>query len=343
MAKPEKEDLHPDQLIAEIARNKVRPICVLYGTEYYYRRAIISALRQSLFKDAEPGMCLSEYDGKNKETAVGRVLDDVRTLTFFGGMRLVIVENADGFVSENRDILGRYAKAPSRTGCLLLLCDERPDARYALVKELEAAKSLVACVTPKYGPLLTWMKNRTRELGKTLAHPAAQALSDVVGPDLAQLDSHIQMLITYVGSRRAIEEQDVLAAVDQEKVTEIWDLLDGVASKNAKKALEAFDRLLPKAGMESARLAAISGKLLMLRTIKKKIDREGEQKVAGELSRRMHPYAAKKSIEQSRRFSWQDLDRGLRGALEADIAIKNNRMEPRLAVETFIVELCRTD
>jgi len=57
----------------------------------------------------------------------------------------------------------------------------------------------------------------------------------------------------------------------------------------------------------------------------------------------MHPFVVKKSLEQSRRFSWHDLDRGLRGALEADIAIKSNRMEARLAVETFIVELCRTN
>jgi len=342
LAKQAKEGLHPDQVVAEAAKGRVRPIYLLYGTEYYYRRAIISALRQELFKDAEPGMCLSEYDGKSKELAVGRVLDDVRTLTFFGGMRLVIVENADGFVSENKDVLGRYAKAPSKTGCLVLLCDEVPDQRWVLAKEIDAHGAQVACVTPKYGPLLAWMKTRARELGKNLAHPAAQALSDIVGPDLAQLDSHIQMLVTYVGSRKSIEEQDVLAAVDQEKVTEIWDLLDGVASKNARKALEAFDRLLPKAGMESARLASISGTLLKLRTVKKMMDTiRDEQKVIQRL--KMHPYAAKKSIEQSRRFSWQDLDRGLRGALEADIAIKSSRMEPRLAVETFIVELCRTN
>ena len=343
MAKQAKEGLHPDQVIAEIAKGKVRPVYLMFGTEYYYRRAIISALRQALFKDVEPGMCLSEYNGKEKDLAVGRVLDDVRTLTFFGGMRLVIVENADGFVSEHRDVLGRYAKAPSKTGCLVLLCDEAIDQRWVLAKETDTNGAQVACVTPRYGQLISWMKTRARELGKNLAHPAAQALSDIVGPDLAQLDSHMQMLVTYVGSRRSIEGQDVLAAVDQEKVTMIWDLLDGVASKNARLALEAFDRLLPKAGMESARLASISSTLLKLRTLKKKIEDEGERKVADELLRRMHPFVVKKSLEQSRRFSWHDLDRGLRGALEADIAIKSNRMEARLAVETFIVELCRTN
>jgi len=342
LAKQAKEGLHPDQVIAEIAKGKVRPVYLMFGTEYYYRRAIISALRQALFKDVEPGMCLSEYNGKEKDLAVGRVLDDVRTLTFFGGMRLVIVENADGFVSEHKDVLGRYAKAPSKTGCLVLLCDEAIDQRWVLAKETDTNGAQVACVTPRYGQLISWMKTRARELGKNLAHPAAQALSDIVGPDLAQLDSHMQMLVTYVGSRRSIEGQDVLAAVDQEKVTMIWDLLDGVASKNARLALEAFDRLLPKAGMESARLASISSTLLKLRTVKRMMDTiRDEQKVIGLL--KMHPYAAKKSIEQSRRFSWHDLDRGLRGALEADIAIKSNRMEARLAVETFIVELCRTN
>ena len=353
MAK-EKEGRSPEQALAEIEKGAIKPVYLLYGPEYYYRRQLVTALRQHVLKDVDPAFCYSEYNAKDAPLA--KVLDDLRTMPFFGGRRLVIVEEADAFLREKkddeeaekkkpkrdskRDILARYAQAPSKTGVLALLCDEKPDMRGALVKAVDGNGAFIACITPRYGDLLAWIRSRARELGKPITQGGAQAMVDIIGADLAQIDSHMQMLATYVGDRKSITEEDVIAAVDSERVTEIWDLLDGVASKNAKRALESLDRLLPKSGMESVRLALIGSTLLKLRGVKRMLDKlRDDEKVIAAL--RMHPYAAKKSIDQSRRFTWAELNRGLRGALDADIAIKTSRIDPRLALERFIVELCR--
>jgi len=328
----------PEDAVKQIEKGNVKPVYLLHGPEHFYKHEIIAALRRQIVKDADSGMALSEYDGQGAVAA--KVLDDLRTMTFFGGMRLVIVENADHFMSANKDVLGRYMQSPSKGGCLVLVGDEKPDARLALVKGAEKNGAVVPCAAPKGYKLAAWAKARAQQLGKALAGPAADALVGIVGADLAQIDSHLQMLVTHVGDRKTIEQADVLETVQQEKVTEVWDLVDGVAAKNAKQALEALDRLLPKSNMESARLALIGGTILKIRAAKILLDKyRNEAKVAQML--KMHPYAAQKTVEQARRFSREELDAGLRKALDADIAIKNNKIAPRLAVEKFIVELCR--
>ena len=42
------------------------------------------------------------------------VLDEVRTPSLLGGLRVAIVEDADEFISANRELMERYCSAPTR-------------------------------------------------------------------------------------------------------------------------------------------------------------------------------------------------------------------------------------
>lgn len=329
--------MYPEPALKQIEKGKIAPVYLLFGGEYYYVQALVSALRTHVLKEGDASMCLSEFDGA--AASVAAVLDDLRTMTFFGGMRLVVVENADRFIRDNKDVLGRYAKSPSKTGCLVLIGTDKPDRRYALVQTADKAGGLIECTTPKVGRLAQWARTRAGELGKTLGRSAADLLVQIVGQDLAQINSHLQMLVTYVGDRPAITEQDVTATVEEDKTVQIWDLMDGIASKDSKLSLETLDRLLVRTGMEVARLSLIASTLLRLRLVKKVMEQYNDSgRVAKVL--KMHPYFAQKSAEQARRFTDAELALGIRKAFEADFLIKNNLMNPRLAVEKLIVDLC---
>jgi len=337
-AKGSSEPMDPEQAIKEIEKGVIRPLYVLYGEEYYYTHAIMSALRLRVAGESDAGMCLSEYDGA-KVTAA-QVLDDLRTLTFFGGTRLVIVENADAFLRDNKEVLGKYGKSPTKVGCLALVCEKKPDARFVFAKAVEKSGAMVSCTAPKAGRLVPWVRKRARELGSTISGSAAQLLIEIVGADLAQLDSHLRTLVTYVGDKGEITDRDVARTVEEEKTVPIWDLMDGVAAKNGKMALEALDRLLPRAGMEAARLSQIGTALLNLLRVKKMVERFGDEaKVAQALN--MHPFVVKKNIRYARKFSRQELGEDIRKAFEADVMIKSHRMARRLAVEKLIAELCK--
>jgi len=327
----------PARVLAELDKGRTKPAYLLFGEEYFHRRSLLIAIRQAVLKDGDAAMCLSEYDGR--EVTLAKVLDDLRTMTFFGGMRLVAVEHADAFVSDNKDALARYVQSPSKTGCLVLVCDEKPNANLKLMKELAKTGGAIECDRPKNWELVPWIIQRANFYEKKISRQGAQALAGIVGADLAQLDSHLQTLAAFVGTRKTITDEDVLSTVDDEKVVQVWDLMDGVANKNGKLALESLDRLLPRFGMETARLALIGSTLLKLRAAKLIMEKTRSEAQAVK-ALKMHPYAAKKAIEQAAKFTRVELETGIRKAFATDLAIKNGHMDARLGVEKLIIELC---
>ena len=52
-------------------------------------------------------------------------------------------------------------------------------------------------------------------------------------------------------------------------------------------------------------------------------------------------YPLRKTLEQSRRLSWDDLNRRYRRLLDADLAIKRGRQEPDAALELMVADLSR--
>src|SRR5262245_4583732 len=100
-------------------KNKVRPIYVLHGDEDFLKRQVLPFLKQlGLGGDDLEGFGLSTHPGD--KATLAEVRDDLDTAPFLSQRRLVIVENADPFVTRYRASLEKYVGAPSSTGVLAL-------------------------------------------------------------------------------------------------------------------------------------------------------------------------------------------------------------------------------
>src|SRR5437762_420450 len=97
-----------------INSSKPQPVYVVYGDEEFLRRQVIVALRRLVLGDDPDSMGLSTHPG---DTAVyADVHDELETLPFLSPRRLVIIENADPFVTQSRAALEKYLTKPSATG-----------------------------------------------------------------------------------------------------------------------------------------------------------------------------------------------------------------------------------
>ena len=77
-----------------------RPVYVVFGDDSYLIRESIRAVNRALFGDADRDASISRFAGP--VTPLANVLDEVSTLPFFSRRRLVIVEEADTFVTKHR-------------------------------------------------------------------------------------------------------------------------------------------------------------------------------------------------------------------------------------------------
>ena len=102
------------------------PIYAVCGAEEFLKRQAVERITRNVLGNADPALALSEYDGAPAPPELASVLDDLRTLPFLADRRLVIVRDADRFITLYREALEEYAAGPSPTGVLLMECKSLP-------------------------------------------------------------------------------------------------------------------------------------------------------------------------------------------------------------------------
>src|SRR6516165_6188100 len=91
-------------------RASPEPIYVVLGDEDFLKRLVHAALRRIVLESESESFGLSTF-ALDKVTFAD-VCDELATLPFAGSRRLVVVENADKFVADSRELLEKYFSQP---------------------------------------------------------------------------------------------------------------------------------------------------------------------------------------------------------------------------------------
>src|SRR3954462_13886751 len=100
------------------AKSKRQPVYVLAGDEDFLKRRARDAIPGLALGDADPAFAVSAYPGDKLDFSTVR--NDLDTLPFLSPVRIVVVENADPFVTAHRPALEKYAAKSSAAGILIL-------------------------------------------------------------------------------------------------------------------------------------------------------------------------------------------------------------------------------
>src|SRR5271170_3783003 len=100
------------------AKAKPQPLYVLTGEEHFLKRQVIEALRKIVLGPEDDSFGLAGFNGDKATFAA--VHNELSTLPFLAPRRLVVVNNADPFVQQERSKLEKYVGAPASTGVLVL-------------------------------------------------------------------------------------------------------------------------------------------------------------------------------------------------------------------------------
>ena len=207
------------------------------GGEVFLRSRAAAALIDRVLGDADRMLALTEYDGSEASASLASVLDDLRTLPFLTDRRLVVVREADAFITRYRQELEDYLDSPSATGVLLLDCKIFP-SNTRLYKRVAAVGEVTECKPIKAYAVPGWLTEHCRGVyGKRLDARAASLLCDQIGADLGLLDAELQKLALYVGERETIGADDVEKLTGRCREEQVWDILSAIGAGNRAKAL----------------------------------------------------------------------------------------------------------
>ncbi|MGO9464738.1 MAG: DNA polymerase III subunit delta [Isosphaeraceae bacterium] len=318
-------------------QNLIRPVIVVFGDDSYLIRESIHAVVRAVFPDPDSEASVTRFAGSG--VSLADVLDEVRTVPFFARDRLVVVDEADPFVTKYRKDLEAYVANPFKSGSLLFQCKSWPGTTN-LSKLVAATGLVIDCGSPRESELAPWLI----DLAKTrfearLDADAARQLIELVGPESGILAAEVEKLAVYAGSTARIERDDVIRLVGAGRVEKIWKALDAATTGQARAALVQLDNLLAAGEPPILALAGMSASLLklhhagMLRAARLNLDEAC--KLAGILG-----FAIEKTRKQHAHLGPSRVSQLPATLLRADLDIKGGTsLEPRVVLEALLVHL----
>ena len=309
------------------------PVYVLAGEEHFLKRLALAKIQSFVLGGAADEFGRSTYEGESVEWAA--VGDELSTLPFASARRLVVVYDADPFISANRDKLESYLERPSRTGVLALVVKSwKSNTR--LAKALPDAAT-IECNGPRQ--LAAWCtKWAAGQYGKKLDSGAAGLLVELAGPDMGVLDQELAKLAAYVGEAAQISSKDVDLLVGHSRQLTAWQMLDAVAEGNRAKALATLHHLFEQGEEPIAILGAISWQLRREAQVARLCQEGGS--IASAVSKAgLPPFKQDKVLQHLRLLGPRSLQL-YDWLLEADLALKSTAaLPPRVVLEKLVVRL----
>lgn len=215
-----------------------KPVYALVGDDSFLQLQEMGKIIRALGTDIQR----SDFDGESAQLA--DVLDELRSYSMFGGGgKLVVVRNADAFLTKFREQLENYVAEPADTGTLILRLSSLP-ANQRIYKLIQKTGEVIKCEPPGEAGLVKWAVEHAKNAHQvTLAPDAAKQLAELIGADLGRLDTEIAKLaISAESGKIALDLVNANVAFTRER--EMWDLTNAMAAGNTTEALRRWRQLI---------------------------------------------------------------------------------------------------
>lgn len=318
------------------------PIYVVYGKDRRQVTDQLVGLRPRLLGDADPQLALSEFEGDQVELA--DVLDELRTLPFLAARRVVVVKDADGFITRHRAALEAYLDKPSPTGVLVLAPTSFP-GNTRLAKKAAALGQIISCEPVKPRELPGYLAEYARgRHDLELTRDAAAALIELAGEDAGVLVGHVDKIAAFLADpdgppARRISVDLVSQLVGNSRHYNAFNVIDAMIAGDVGAALGRLEQML--AQDRSAQFTAVGAFAWHLRRLYQARllldERRGDREIIKELRIWSQP---QEFMAQVRRLPIERLAAALRALARIDYDSKTGG-SVRIGLERLIVSFGR--
>lgn len=328
----------PENFFSKISKGETAPFYFLYGSETFYHTEVIHALTQKWITDENRDFNLETFDAR--ESTVNHWLGSVKTLSFLGGTKLVIVRNLHDGIPKDQEAqdLMDYASSPIADACLVISA-HKVDRKRKLFKALTGLKDAVVCEPPKENELVNWVRKRAETQGYSLSADAARFLVNRVGARPGILATELEKTLLYAGKNKSVSERDVSEVVGESKLENAFALTDALKTKNPEKALNLLNNQIDHGEEPIKILGTIAWQLRMIWEVK---HYQGKKIPSGQIAKIMgaNPFVVDKALQHTHRFSVQQLRKGYLELVKADRSLKSTSKDPVAVMQTLVLNLC---
>jgi DNA polymerase-3 subunit delta len=295
------------------------PVTLLWGEDAFLLRETALAMLGDIKA--------TEVDAAEWE---GGELQDLATPSLFGEPRALLVTDCRSLSKTALGELATYLRSPDPDAPLVLACTvaERGKPPAALSKMVDLVGDTKQIQVPRK-ELEAWLIQRAKGIGIELTPPAARALVQTLGEDLAQLAGALDQLGAAFEDRRITptEVHRQFRGLGEQKT---WDLCDRAFGKDLPGAIRAL-RAIEESGDEALMvLGGIAVRVRDLIRVRALPDRTPPAQVAKRAGLRFD-WQARRYQQQARNYTLDELvtihdriaetDRSLKSGAPGDVVM----------------------
>ena len=311
----------------DLKTGNFKQIYLLCGEEGYLKKQYKERFVKAMLPEGDT-MNYAYYEGKS--TDVKEVIDLAETMPFFAERRLIVFENTGFFKSAGSELADYIKDMPETT--YFIFVENEVDKRSRLYKAVKAKGHIVELSTQDEGTLKRWIQGI-----KQMSDSAILYFLGKVGTDMENNRKELEKLICYALDRDTITKEDVDAVCVTQITNHIFDMVNAVADKDQRRALDLYYDLIALKEPPMRILFLMIRQYRILFQVKALIKQGyGRKEIASKAG--LHPFAAGKYMEQAKRFRMQELRAVMEDGAEIEQRVKTGLLTDNLAVELFIVK-----
>ncbi len=299
-------------------------IIFLYGQDTYRSCQKLKEIIEHYRKIHKNGLNLRYFDSEN--LSFQDFKNEIEVLSIFREKKLVVLKDAFSDKNFQEQFLKQGEKFINSEDVILIYEKKEIDQKSSFFKFLKKNSRFQEFTPLESQKLKNWAAKEFRKYQAQIDSRVLDYLIGFIGNNLWQMSNEIKKLVNYK-NKELIKVKDVELLVRPKIEADIFKTIDAIALRNKKQALELLHKHLEKGDAPLYLLAMIHFQLRNLLTIK-----SGARL-------RAHPYVIKKTTQQARNFSLDELKKIYQKIFQADLNIKTGKIEPETALDLLIAEI----
>ena len=318
------------KLLQDIKNQEYSQIYLLYGEEDYLRKQYRDKLKGALVDDGDT-MNNHYYEGKNIKAE--EIIDLAETLPFFAGRRVIIIENS-GWFQKGGDKMAEYLlNLPDTT--YFVFVETQIDKRSKLYKAVNKQGRVAEFAHQDEQTLKRWILGMLKKEGKNITAPDLEFLMERTGTEMANIKTEMEKLLCYTLNNSEITRDDIEEICTKRVQNQIFEMINAIADRNQKRALDLYYDLLTLKEPPMRILALIGRQFNLLMQVKELRKKGYSPQVISEKTG-LHGFVVGKYVKQAERFKTRELRETLEACVEADENVKTGKMNDVMSVEILI-------
>ena len=309
-------------------------LILLYGEDDFRSRQKLNEITKEYQDKHKTGLNLVRFRENNFD--FNKIRQNIESVSMFDEKKLIILEN----VLENKIFFEDFSKYVKKNklkdsqDIIVVIYQKGKLPSIVIKKQANMSEEFKLLQETE---IINWLKKEARKNKININYGALVKLVSYIGNDLWQLDNELNKLNSYKNNK-LINEEDIDILVNAKIDTNIFKTLDALARRDKKTAFKLLHEHLEQGENE---IYLFSMFIYQVRTLIKLKDLIEKGTTYYDLAKKskLHPFVVKKSSEQLRNFSLEQLKKIYQYLLNIELGIKKGRLDGRTALDLLIAEI----